>query len=226
MSGILPLSAFADDLASAVLRSNGKGIFVNGGPAVPSAAIFADDFIETQQQAIARIEATGSSINLDPETALKFQDQELILDHGSLSVFTGRGLRVRVGCVTITPVNPSIETTYEAVDRDGKVTVHASKSDVYIDVKSKNPKETKNPSHSTRDLVREGEQKSRDEKCAAPAISGHQTSAVDGLLNSPWVVGASAAAIGGVIVWVLCQDDDPISPSAPSGPSRRSRPTP
>lgn len=217
MSAILPVSAFADDVAVAMLRSNGQGVFVNGSPAPASIAIFDGDFIETQKQAIARIEATGSSINIDPETVVKFQVEEIVLDHGSLSVFTGRGLRVRVGCVTVTPVNPSIATTYEVLDRDGKVTVHATKNDAYIDAKSKNPKEAKDPSRSSREIVRESEQKSREEKCGGAYM--RPASGVSGLgawMNSPWAIGAGVAAIGGLTTWVLVQDDDPISPSCPA----------
>lgn len=215
MAAILPASLFAEDVAAAVLRTSGQGVFVNGSPAPSLAAIFSGDFIETPKQAVARIEATGSSANIDPETLLKFDDQELILDHGSLAVFTGRGFRVRVGCVTVTPVNPSIQTTYEVQDREGKVTVHATKGDVYIDAKSKNAKEVKNPSRSSREIVRETEQKSREENCAAPPMRRPTTAGLGAPMNSPWVIGAGVLALSGLTLWVLCKGDDPISPSSP-----------
>ena len=213
---VVAVSLFGQDVAAAMLRSSGQGAFVNGSPAPASIAIFDGDFIETQKQALARIEKSGSAVNVDPETVLKFQVEEIALDHGSVSVFTGRGLRVRVGCVTVTPVNPSIETTYEVLDRDGKVTVHASKNDIYIDAKSKNPKEAKNPSHSGREIVRESEQKSREETCGGAYIKANGVSGLGPMLNSPWAIGAGAAAIGGLTVWVLVKDDDPISPSCPT----------
>jgi len=199
-----------------MLRSSGQGVFVNGSPAPSSAAIFSGDFIETPKQAAARIEATGSSATIDPETLPQcFEDQELVLDHGSLAVFTRRGLHVRVDCVTVTPVNPSIETTYEVLDREGKVTVHATKGDVYIDAKSKNPKEVKNPSKSSRGIVRESEQKSCEEKCGAPAMKWQKPPGLGAAMNSPWAIGGGVVAIGGLTVWVLCKGDDPISPSSP-----------
>ena len=213
---MLPVSVLADDVAAAILRSKEQGVFVNGSPAIPSAAVFANDFIETQKQAIARIEVTGSAANIDPETILQFQDQELVLDHGSLSVFTGRGLRVRAGCVTVTPVDPASETTYEVLDREGKVVIHATKSDVYIDVRSRRLQQAKNPQHSSRETVREGEQKTHAEACAASALNGPAKSADGALLNSPWAVAAGAAAIGGLVVWVLCKNDDPLSPHTPA----------
>ena len=56
---------------------------------------------------MARIEMIGSSVDVNPETMVQFQGDELALDDGSLSVNTSRGLRIRVGCVTVTPVNLS-----------------------------------------------------------------------------------------------------------------------
>lgn len=89
--------------------------------------------MQVQNNAAARIESAGSAAEIDGETVLQFADDELALEHGSLSVYTSRGMRVRVGCLTVTPVNPSMETLYEVVDRDGTLTVHATRGDVYID---------------------------------------------------------------------------------------------
>jgi hypothetical protein len=47
------------------------------------------------------------------------------------------------------------------------VTVSALKSDVYLDARSNNPKDAKQAAQSGRVVVREGEQKSREEKCGA-----------------------------------------------------------
>ncbi len=219
MTIILPVSAFPDNPSGAILHSSGQGVLVNGSPVPASAAVFDNDFIQTQKQSPARIETTGSSATLDSETVLQFQLEELALDHGSLSVYKSTGMRVRVGCVTITPVNPSNETLYEVIDRDGKVTVHASRSDVYIDAKSKERTQVrKSSSRSTREIVREGEQKSREEECGGAYIKGATPEALGALMNSPWAVGVGAATVGGLTCWALCRSDDPISPSKPSKP--------
>jgi hypothetical protein len=164
---ILPVSLPGQDTAAAVLRSNGIGVLVNGNPAPASAALFSGDDIETQKNAVARIDANGSAADLNPETMLQFQTSELRLEHGSLSVNTSRGMWVTVGCLTVTPVNNAEWTHYEVVDLDGQVTVSALKSDVYIDARSNHPKDAKQSAHSGRVVVREGEQKSREEKCGA-----------------------------------------------------------
>src|ERR1700674_1595336 len=138
---ILPVSLPAQDTAAAMLRSNGTGVLLNKNPAPASAALFSNDLIETPKTAVARIEASGSSADLNPETVVQFEGNELVLDHGSLSVNTSRGLRVRVGCVTVTPVNDAQWTHYEVADLDGKVTVAALKNDVYIDARSNHPQQ-------------------------------------------------------------------------------------
>jgi len=211
---ILPGSLLADDTAAAMLRSNG-GALVNKNPAPASTALFLHDLIETQKNVVARIEATGSTADISPETMVEFDGDELALDHGSVSVNTSRVLRVRIGCVTVTPVNADW-THYDVTDVNSKVIVSALKSDVYIDSRSKNPQQAKQPTHSDRVLVREGEQKSREEKCGAPAIKeSDQLAGKGAIMNSPWVIGAGVVIVSVIACFGLCHDDDPISPSKP-----------
>ncbi|HTT21773.1 MAG TPA: hypothetical protein VMG82_22785 [Candidatus Sulfotelmatobacter sp.] len=209
------MSAFPDNPNGAILHSTGQGVLVNGNSAPASAAIFANDLIQTQKAYSARIEVTGSAATIDPETVVQFEPEELALDHGSLSVYTRTGLRVRIGCITITPVNPSNETLYEVTDRDGQVTVHASRNDVHIDAKTKESKDVQAPSRSKHDLVREGEQKSREEKCAGAAMKAQSAPGIDGIMNSRWALIGGGIAAGLVTCLGLCHDDDPISPWKP-----------
>lgn len=211
----LPVSLFAQDVTGAILHSNGTSVFVNKEPAAPSLAIFIDDLIETQKDAVARIEMTGSAAAISPETMIQFESEELVLDHGGVSVNTSRGLRVRVGCLTVTPVNPSDWTQYDVVDVDGKVTVHALKSDVHIDARSKNAHDVKSPSRSTRDLVRETEQKSREEQCGGAYLKPDRIPGINGILNSPVAVAIGGAMVAAVTCLGLCRPDDPVSPSKP-----------
>ena len=215
MSVLLPVSSFAQDVSGAMLRSNGAGVLLNNAAAPASTAIFPNDLIETQKGGLARIEATGSSIDINSETMVQFGSDELVLDHGSLSVNTSRGLRVRVGCVTVTPVNPSTWTQYEVTDLDGKVTVHSLKSDVYLDARSKNPQDVKKPSHSTRDLVRETEQKSREEKCGGAYLKADRWPVLGAMMNSTAARIVGLGIVGTVACLGLCHDDDPISPHKP-----------
>ncbi len=92
---ILPVSMLSQDTAAAILRSNGVGVVVNKYPAPASIAVFDHDLIETQKNADARIEARGSTADIHPDSIVQFDGNALVLDHGSLSVNTSRGMRVR-----------------------------------------------------------------------------------------------------------------------------------
>lgn len=211
---LLSLPAVGQESATAILRSNG-GVLLDRNLAPNSAALYPNNLIETQKAAFARIEASGSAADINPETVVQFEGDELVLDHGSLSVNTSRGLRVRVGCVTVTPVNVAEWTRYEVTDVNGKITVVASKSDAYIDARSRNQANARKPARSERSIVREGEQKSREEKCGA-ADEQNRGSADGPILNSPWARAAGVAAIAGLMCWALCPNNDhPMSPAAP-----------
>ena len=216
LAAILPLSLLADDTAGAMLRSDGVGIFVNKNSAPASIALFPHDLVETQKNASARLEAAGSSADINPETMVTFEGDELVLDHGSVSVNTSRGLKVRVGCVTVTPVNDVEWTRYEVADVDGKVEVSAFKKDVYIDAHSKNPEQVKQSARSSRTIVREGEQKSRTEKCGAADIKeATSLSGIGAVMNSPYMIWTATGVIVGGTCWALCRGGAPLSPEVP-----------
>ncbi len=211
---LLPVSAFAQDTGGAIVHTNGAGVLVNNSAAPASTAVFPNDLIETKKGAFARLQANGSSVDINSETMVQFASEELVLDHGILSVNTSRGLGVRVGCVTVTTVNPSDWTQYEVMDVDGKVTVHSLKNDVYIDSRSNNPRDVKKSSHSTRDLVRESQQKSREEKCGG-ALKGDARPGLGAVMNSGKAQIAGIAMVVAVTCLGVCRPDDPISPHQP-----------
>lgn len=212
---LVPVSLLAQDSAPAMLRSSG-GVLLNGNSAPASSAIFANDLIEVPKNAMARIEATGSSVDINPESVVQYNAGELLLDHGSLSVNTSQGLKVRVGCVTVTPVNSADWTHYDVTDMDGKVTVSARKNDVYLNSRSNNPQSTRRSAESSRTIVREGEQKSREEKCGGSDIKQRPTLAGDGaVLNSPYVKWPAVGIVVGIACWAVCRGDEPISPWSP-----------
>jgi hypothetical protein len=215
MAAFLPASVCAQDSAAATLESAGL-VMINHSAVPAFSALFAKDLVETQKNATAHIRVAGSTADINAETMVEFDGDELLLDHGGVSVHTSRGLKVRVGCLTVTPVNVNDWTQYEVIDTDGKVTVHATQSEVYIDARSKKLQQIKQPEHSNRDLVRQGEQKSRDEKCGA----GYPNPTTDmpgigAVLNSPWAIVVGGVAVGVIGCLGLCHGDDPVSPAKP-----------
>jgi hypothetical protein len=199
-----------------MLRSSSSGVFVNNNSSPSSIALFRGDFIETNKEGVARIEMAGSTVEIGPQTMVQFDGDELVLDHGRLAVDSSRGLRVRVGCITVVPVNDAVRTHYDVADENGQVTVSSLVSDTYIDAKSNNRKQVKQTERSQRSIVRQGEQKSREDKCGGGYVDGSPPPGIGPLLNSMWARAAAVGAVGALTCWALCfQSPDPISPSKP-----------
>ena len=215
MTVLIPLSLSAQEAAGAILYSTGSGVFVNENAAPASIAVFPNDVIKTEKDVVSRLQVTGSEVEINSETIMQFTPTELALDYGNVTVATSRGVKVRVGCITMTPVHDDQWTHYQVIDVNGKVTVSALKDDVYIDV---HPKYMQQMNERDRDrnrsLVREGEQTSREEKCGG--VDGKKgVAAIGPVLNSPYAIGVGAVAIGVVGCLGLCHDDDPMSPAKP-----------
>ncbi len=215
MIAILAASSLADDGPTAMLHTDGTGVLVNGNPPPSSTALFAGDLIETQKSAVARIEASGSAADLDPETLVQFEGDELVLEHGRLSVNTMHGLRVHVGCLTIVPENSTEWTHYDVADVDGKVTISALKNAVVINTSAGKLEQARQPALSSGVTVHEGQQQSRDEKCGGPKSAPPSPMGGGNIMNSPWTIGGGAVGIGVLTCLALCRGPEPISPTKP-----------
>ena len=214
-SMVLPTSLMAQDPARAMLHSDGE-VWLNGNPApaTNSSAIFLHDTVQTQRESRAKIDADGSMVTLQPDTIVRFEANELVLDHGRLQVNTSRAMRVRVECLTVIPLTQQW-TSYDVIDVDGKVLVVAYANDVNIHYQGTAAHRLKSagPSDAT---VHQGEQATREERCRAaakpalPQVTGPP-------LNSVVAKGAGLAAIGIIICVFLCRGDggEPLSPSQP-----------
>lgn len=203
---ILPISLMAQDSARAMLHDDG-GVWLNGNPAPNSSAIFLHDLVQTQKGNWAKIDADGSTVMVQPDTIVQFEEDELVLDHGGLQLNTSRGMRVRVNCLTVIPLTQEW-TRYDVIDVDGRVMVEAHQNDVKIHYQGAPARLSKTAFSDV--TVHQGEQVTREERCGAPPkpIQGP-------LLDSPWAIGAGTAVIGVVTCWALCRGGAPVSPSKP-----------
>jgi hypothetical protein len=209
---ILPASLMAQSSGAAILHSGG-GVWLNHNPAPASSAIFPKDLIQTAKDAQAKIDAEGSTVTVQPDTIVEFDGDELVLDHGSLQVVTSRALRVRVNCITVTPV--VLEwTRYDVTDVDGKVHVAANQDDVKIHYAGAAAQHSKQATWSDA-TVHQGEQATREERCGAAAKVDKIVDADGAILNHPWAWATGAMVIGVVTCWALCRGDYPISPAQP-----------
>jgi hypothetical protein len=212
MALVLPTSLMAQDSARAMLHSDG-GVWLNGNPAPNSSAIFPNDLIQTQPGSSAKIDAHGSAVTVQPETVVQFNGDELILDHGGLQVDTSQGLKVRVNCITVSPLAQAW-TRYDVTDVDGRVTVAARENDVQIHFQGAAFPQRKEAAISDV-TVHQGEQATRDERCGTAARPSDVINAKVAILNNTWTVRAGLVAIGVLTCWALCRGDDPLSPDKP-----------
>jgi hypothetical protein len=210
---VWPVSVMADDSGAAILHHDG-GAFLNGNSAPLSTAIFPYDMVQTRGQHQATINLAGSAITVGPETVVQFENDELVLDHGTLLVNTSRGMKVRVGCITMLPAKPEW-TQYDVIDIDGKITVAARKSDVNIESRSSIAHAARPSEQIQRVTVREGEQKTREEGCGAGQSSPSQIAAKAATLNSRLAREIGVVGIGVGVCLIVCRTDNPVSPSRP-----------
>ena len=213
---ILPVSLHAQDVSGAILHTTGS-VLLNTTPAPPSAALFGSSHIETQPNSAARISASGSTADIGPETIVDYENSELSLNHGSLSLNTTIGWKVRIGCRLFTPANESQWTQYEVVDVSGKIMVSALKGDLYLDSRQSSSHPAKHGATSTRITIRAGERQSVDEKCDEKETKlDDRLPGIGPILNSPWAIIIGSAAIGTLTCWALCfSGPNPASPSKP-----------
>ncbi|HLW85892.1 MAG TPA: hypothetical protein VKR60_11815 [Candidatus Sulfotelmatobacter sp.] len=231
---ILPASLQAADAKSAILHSQG-GVWVNGMEAADASAVFPGDLLETKPGFSATLDVDGSTVSIQQESVVKFDDNLLILDHGNLLVGTTTGMRVRVHCINVIPVSSAQWTQYEVTDVNGSVQVAAHKNDVRIELEGsllKTPVPTATPGGASGGApggasggmpglggttVHEGEQATRRESevCAAPPKPASASGPLG--LSPKWI--ATGAGGAGILICLLAHcfggGSGPVSPSQP-----------
>ena len=180
--------------SGAILHSQG-GVWVNGYEARDSSAIFSGDSLETKAGFSATLTLEGTSILLGPETLGKFEGDVFVLDHGNVAVETSRGYKVRVKCITVTPVVNDF-TKYEVSDITPTMQVSARKLDVNVQGEMREKKSAQEPgTESSRGgIVHESEQKNYDETSvcgAAPIPQGGSS----GISPKWYAIGGGAAGL-------------------------------
>jgi hypothetical protein len=207
---LFPAAMFAADPNAAMLYTNGAA-WVNGTHVpYPSSAIFSGDLLQTRTDSVAKINETGSTITVLPESLVQFDPAMLKIEHGGVDVSTSRKVGTSAGEVKVKPASLKW-TEFEVVDVDGTVKIAARKGDLTV---------TYGKEVFT---LPEGQETTRDEQApdatgrrARRGATGTAPGAEGGILNSPIAVGVGAAGIIGVTTWVLMQNDEPLSNSKPN----------
>ncbi len=204
MIAVFPASLMGADSGAAMLYAKGTA-WLNGSTVPRSSAIFPGDLVQTKPDSVANINAPGSSVMILSDSLVKFEGNAVSVEHGSVTVATSKGMNTRAGEVTVAPAS-NAWTEFEVTDLNGRVQIVARKGDVSIS----------NGSETT--TLPQGQQTTRDESQSSNKkrkAAGAAPAAAGGVLDSPIAIGIGAAAVGGLVTWVLLQGDEPASPVKP-----------
>jgi hypothetical protein len=202
---VIPASLLGADSGAAMLYAKGTA-WINGTSVPQSSAVFPGDLVQTKPDGVVHINATGSSVMILSDSLVKYEGNALSVEHGAVSVATTKGMSTRAGEVVVAPVS-SEWTEFEVRDVNGTVEIAARKGDVSI---SDGAETTTLPQgqQTTRD---DSENRKNKKKRAAGAVSAAGVAALD----SPYAFAVGGGAVGGLLIWVLLQGDDPASPVDP-----------
>lgn len=204
-------SALLGQAPSAILHTQG-GVWINNYEARDSTAVFKGDVLQTRPGFTANLTLEGSEVFIQQETITKFEGDLLELQHGAVAVGTSRSFKVKVKCITVTPV-ANEWTQYEVTDVNGTVHVAARKSDVNVQIEGAHLKPNGENAGSQGGSVREGEEKNYNESdlCGGPPRTTGASA-----LDPKWIALGGAGV--GVLIWVLVHGGGGKSPMSASMP--------
>ena len=190
----------ADDsavAAAAILRVNGN-VRINGTGSRETMALFTGDSVQTDEDSVANITTSGSSVLVMPGTSMKFLRNLVELDGGGVAITTTEAMYTRADDLIVTPVSLNL-SKFEVAETDEVIVVAARQGDVIL---------IDGMEMST---VREGQQSTRQRKHgAAKAGGGHIFSGKTLAI----IAGAGvAAAAAGVLIMTSTNPKRCVSPS-------------
>jgi len=203
---VVPVSLWAADSSPAMLYSKGTA-WINGSTVPHTSTVFPGDLVQTQADSMANINASGSSVVILSDSLVKFEGPEVSLEHGGLTVATSKGMITHAGDVTVTPASKGWTEFEVKQGSDGTVQVVAQKGDVTVSDGS-NTSTVPQGQQTTVDSQENKKKKRRKVGGAVPAAGGS-------VLDSPIVIYGGAAAVGGLVTWVLLQGSSPVSATQP-----------
>ena len=201
---VMPASLLGADSGAAMLYAKGTA-WINGTSVPQSSAVFPGDLVQTKPDGVVRINATGSTVVIMSDSLVKYEGGAVSVEHGAVSVATTKGMKTRAGEVLVTP-SSSGWTEFEVRDVNGTVEITARKGDVSV---SDGAQTSTLP--QGQQTTRDDSDNRRKKKRAAGAVSAAGASVMD----SPYAIAVGGAAVGGLLIWVLLQGDDPASPVDP-----------
>ena len=195
-------------------------VFVDTHPVTDSVVVFPGNVVKTETGAVATLDAAGTTVTIQPETALKFAGSDIYLDHGSLTIASASKMRVHVKCAIASPAEDKW-TQFSVSDLNGTLQVLALKNSVVIGYGAEFvlAKPAPDARGSTKPAVTlaEGQQYNRFEREGCPVNDhrGAPAAASGGIVSAHEAEAIAAIAATGVIIPIICGTGGDMSPTAP-----------
>ncbi len=202
----VPVSLWAADSGAAMLYAKGTA-WINGSAVPRTSAVFPGDMVQTRSDSAASINASGSNVVILADSLVKFEGPGVSLERGALTVATSKGLSTRAGDVTVVPASNGWTQFQVQHAADGTVQIVAQQGDVNVSDGST----TSTLAQGQQTTVDDSQKKKKKRRKAGGAIPAGG----GGVLSSPYVIYGGAAGVGGLLTWVLLQDNTPVSSTAP-----------
>jgi hypothetical protein len=181
-------------------------VYLNGAQLNNSGTVTPGDVVQTRENGAANVSAPGSSMVIQSNTIVRFQNGGLSLDRGSVSVATGKGMSVFARDFKITPASGDW-TEFYVTRASGVIQILARKGNVNV---------TCGANTST---IREGQQMSRDDAAdcgiAQKRGAGAPSAAKGPLITSQTAEYVAMGAGGALLIWTLTRQENAVSPSKP-----------
>jgi hypothetical protein len=119
---VCPSAVLMADRPTAMLVTSGS-VRLNG-TVTPSTSIFTGDVIDTAAESVGSLSQSGSSVVVDPDSSIRYQNDGISILRGMARVQTSKGLAAHAGRISVIPV--SNDALFD-VRTDGKTALIASR---------------------------------------------------------------------------------------------------
>lgn len=120
---LFPSAVLMADRPSAMLVTSGT-VRLNGTVSPQSTSLFTGDVIDTAADSVGSLSRSGSSVVVDPDSSIRYQDDGVSILKGMARVQTSKGMAAHAGPISVIPVTS--DALFE-VRTDGKTALIASR---------------------------------------------------------------------------------------------------
>jgi len=120
---VCPSAILMADRPSAMLQASGT-VRLNGTPTPQTTSIFTGDVIDTAASSVVSITRSGSSLTVDPDSSIRYEDDGFAILKGMARVQTSKGMTAHAGPISVVPL---AKAALFDVSTDGKTALIASR---------------------------------------------------------------------------------------------------